>query len=198
MFLMDVPSVPVQQTPIVLAQAATPAAPQPDFILKACKETASTGDTNYLMNGIDPAGMLAVYLGNRSNRDILSNSTALATIKITLQEETKHGKLDGEFVSGRLAFMYEPTEGYVGNDKAIFMAEFEGKRYRIIVELHVFGVAPMESQPTTCPPPQLNKVQHKPSSGSSGYNMSSISVSYQPNSSFKRDAAQARRPLTLR
>jgi hypothetical protein len=195
MFIMDVPSVPVPQTPIVLVQAATPAAPQPDYILKTCKETGSTGDTRYLMNGVDPAGMLAVYLGNRSNRDILNDSAALATIKITLLEGTKHGELDG---TGSLAFMYEPTEGYVGNDKAIFMAEFEGKRYKIIVELHVFDVAPMESQPSSCPPPQLIKVQNKQASGSSGYNMSSISVSYQPNPAFEWDAAKARRPSTLR
>jgi len=39
MSIMDVPSVPVPQTPIVLAQATTPAAPQSDFILNACKET---------------------------------------------------------------------------------------------------------------------------------------------------------------
>jgi hypothetical protein len=167
MFIMDVPSVPVPQTPIVLAQATTPAAPQSDFILKACKETGSTGDTRYVMNGVDPAGMLAVYLGNRSNRDILSNSTALATIKTTLLEDAKHGKI----IAGVRSYQYDPTEGYVGNDEVVFMAEFEGKRYKIIVELHVFDVAPMESQPTSCPPPQLIKVNGKPVSGSSGYDL---------------------------
>jgi hypothetical protein len=175
MFIMDVPSVPVQQTPIVLAQAATPAAPQPDFILKTCKETGSTGDTGYLMNGVDPAGMLAVYLGNKSNRDILNDPAALAAIKITLLEGTKHGELDG---AGSLAYMYYPEEGYVGNDKAIFMAEFEGKRYKIIVELHVFDVAPMESQPTSCPPPQLIKVNGKPVSGASSYDWNSIPITF--------------------
>jgi hypothetical protein len=123
-------------------------ASQPDFILKACKETASTGDTNYLMNGIDPAGMLAVYLGNRSNRDILGNSAALAAIKTTLLEDAKHG----EVIVGTRSYQYDPTAGYVGNDKAIFMAEFEGKRYKIIVELHVFDVAPRGQ--ARSPPPR--------------------------------------------
>jgi hypothetical protein len=45
MFIMDIPAVPPQQTPIVLAQAATPGATVPlDYILKDCQETESTGD----------------------------------------------------------------------------------------------------------------------------------------------------------
>jgi hypothetical protein len=173
MFIMDMPYVPAQETPIVLVQAATPAVPQPDYLLKYCAEKASTGGTRYVMNSVDPAGGLKNYLENRDNHYI-----DITAIKITLLEGTKHGEL----VPGKFAFMYEPTEGYVGKDKAIFMAEFEGKRYKIIVELHVFDVAPMESLPSSCPPPQLIKVNGKPVSGStgydSGYSFGSLSVTF--------------------
>lgn len=164
--LSPIASVSVPQTPIVLAQAATPAVLQPDYLLKICGEKASTGDTNFLTNGINPAGGLKNFLQNRDKEYV-----DLAAIKITLLEGPKHGELEGETVSGVLAFMYYPQEGYVGNDKAIFMAEFEGKRYKIIVELHVFDISPMESQPSSCPPPQLIKVNGKPASGSSDYDM---------------------------
>lgn len=127
MFIMDVPAVPAQQTPIVLVQATSSAAPPPDYLLKICGEKASTGDTNYLMNGINPAGGLKNFLQNRDKEYV-----DLAAIKVTLLESPKHGELQGETVSGVLAFMYYPQEGYVGNDKATFMAEFEGKRYKII------------------------------------------------------------------
>lgn len=177
MFIMDVPSVPVPHTPIVLAQAATPATPQPDYLLKICAEKASTGDTRYVMNGINPAGGVKNFLQNRDKQYV-----DMAAIKITLLEGTKHGELEGELVSGILAFMYYPTEGYVGKDSAIFMAEFEGKRYKIIMELHVFDVAPSEYQPSSCPEPQLIKVNGKPVSGSSGfdssYSFGSLSVTF--------------------
>jgi hypothetical protein len=56
MFIMDVPSVPAQQTPIVLAQAAAPGATaQPDYLLKDCKEVPSAGGSITAMNMVSPA-----------------------------------------------------------------------------------------------------------------------------------------------
>jgi hypothetical protein len=160
MFIMDVPYVPAQQTPIVLAQAATPAAdstPQPDYILKQCQETESTGDPRSAMRGVDPAGWLAVYIGNREHRDIYGHQTAMAAIKTTLLEDTVHGKITSEVDNtGRTSYGYDPIPNYVGKDRVVFMAEFEGKRYKIEIELRVFlGVD--ENNPT-CPEPTLIKV----------------------------------------
>lgn len=181
MFIMDVPSVPVPQMPIVLAQAATPTTPTPDFILKECQEMISTGDSLSDMRIIYPAGLLAVYLGNNSDRNILDNQTDMTSIKVTLLQGTTHGEI-AFFDTQQITYIYDAIPNYVGNDKAIFMAEFEGKRYKIIVELHVFDVAPMENHPTSCPPPQLIKVNGKPVSGSkgydSGYSFGSLSVTF--------------------
>ena len=169
MFTMDVPSVPVQQTPIVLAQAATPATPRFDYILKDCQEAEQVSTT---FNAISPEGMLAVYLGNRSNRDILSDTAALASIKTTLLEGTAHGKITSEGV-------YIPEPNYFGKDKVVFMAEFEGKRYKIILDIHVVAkVDEGDSPTTTCPPPKLIKVNGKPVSGASDYNFNSVSVTF--------------------
>ena len=197
MFIMDVPYVPAQETSIALAQAATPGAGntlQPDYLLNVCSETESTGDPMSAMRGVDPAYGLKNYIQNQ-----IHHYVDIATIKnITLLEGTTKGKLNAKTSdSGRVYFMYDPEPGYVGNDKAVFMTEFEGKRYKIVVELHVF-VMVNEKLPSSCPPPHLIKVNGKPVSSSSSYYMNLISVSYQPNPAFKRDAAKARRPLTLR
>lgn len=68
MFFIDIPAMPVQETPVVLAQASAPgtaANQQPDYILKACTETQSTGDPRSAVRGIDPAYMLKNYIQSR-------------------------------------------------------------------------------------------------------------------------------------
>lgn len=173
MFIMDVPSVPAQQAPIVLAQATTPTlgnTSQPDFILKDCQETSRIEPQ--IFNYFSPAAMLGDYLGRSSNRNIAYDPSVLATIKVTLLEGTKHGEIS--VVNG--SYFYEPTPDYLGKDKAIFMAEFEGKHYKIVVELHVLTNV-MENMPSSCPPPKLIKV-NKPASGNFDYDLNSISVTF--------------------
>jgi len=60
--------------------------------------------------------------------------------------------------------MYEPEPGYEGQDRAVFMAEFEGKRYKIIVVIEVSQY--VDESASVCPKPQLIKV-NKPQNGSS-------------------------------
>jgi hypothetical protein len=56
------------------------------------------------------------------------------------------------------------------------MVEYQGVRYKIVVELHVFTtVGENDPSATSCPPPKLIKV-NKPASGNSGYDLNSISV----------------------
>jgi VCBS repeat-containing protein len=178
MFIMDVPYTPAQQAPIVLTQAATPgtgATPQPDYILKLCKETESAGDPRSAMRAVDPAGMFAIYLQNHNNREV--TDAMLAAIKTTLLEGTTHGKITtGVDSTGRTSYHYDAEPNYVGKDRAVFLAEFEGKRYKIVLDLRVFTFVD-ENNPT-CPPPQLIKVNGKPVSGSSSYDLNSIPVAF--------------------
>ena len=97
MFTMNVPYVPPQETPIVLAQAATLAAgsntQQSDYVLKVCQETESTGDPRSAMRAVDPAGMLAVYLGNRGDRAIYSDQPLWPLSKSPYWKVLSMGKL---------------------------------------------------------------------------------------------------------
>lgn len=161
MFAMDIPYVPPQEAPIVLAQATSPSAdatPQPNYILKACTETQYAGDPNAAWRSIDPAYMLTNYL-NRDKQVVFD----LASIKnVALLEGTTHGKLvAGTSTSGRTAYGYDPTPNYEGDDRAVFLAEFEGKVYKIVVVIKVlFAIDQNASQ---CDAPRLIKV-NKPRS----------------------------------
>lgn len=174
MFVMDVPSVPPQDTPVVLVQAAAPGATsQPDFILKDCQETEHTADPRSALRGVDPAYALKNYIQNRDNHYV-----DLAVIKnVTMLEGAKHGEItSGTSNYGRVVFRYDPEPGYLGNDRAVFMAEFEGKRYKIVIDLHVLTIIHDNVDLTSCPPPQLIKVNGKPASGSLGIDLNNISV----------------------
>jgi hypothetical protein len=177
MFIMDVPVVPSQQPPIVLVQADTAGAgttPQPDFILKECQETESTGDSRSAMRAVSPASMLIVYFQQHKGAGFIEDA---AIKNITLLKGTKHGNIYSSITNyGRTVFHYDSEYEYVGNDRAVFMAEYQGVRYKIVVDLHVFKtVSENDPSATSCPPPKLIKV-NKPASGNSGYDLNSISV----------------------
>ncbi|MFA5915568.1 MAG: hypothetical protein WC830_18645 [Burkholderiales bacterium] len=176
MFTMDVPYVPPQEAPIVLAQAAAPASggtSQPDYILKTCAETISTGDPRSAWRGVDPAYMLANYLN--SDKQVVFD---LASIKnITLLQGTTHGKIFAVVDNtGLTSYHYDPTPNYEGDDRAVFLAEFEGKVYKIVIDLHVFELVVDESA-SSCPDPKLISVK-KPASGSSDVGLDGVTVGF--------------------
>ena len=110
MFIMDVPYVPMQETPIVLVQAGTAAGstPQPDYILKECQETESTGDPRSAMRAVDPAYMLKNYLQGRDGHLV-----ELIEIKnVTLLQSVQHGELlqGRSNDTGRTTFRYNPPQ----------------------------------------------------------------------------------------
>ena len=180
MFTMDVPYVPVQDTPIVLAQASAPGATAlPDYLLKACEEKPSAGGSITAMNMISPAGMLAVQLENRG-KQFTDFDAAAASIKLTQLQGATHGKLIPQLsAKGEVYYEYRSEPGYEGDDRVVFMAEFEGKRYKIVIDLIVSMV--IDENSPQCPQPKLIKVT-KPSFGSSdygsGYDLASINFNF--------------------
>ena len=195
MFIIDVPAVPPQETPIVLVQAADTSS-QPDYLLKTCDESSSGGG-----GVINPAAWLVGAVLRQEHRKVSAQegSALAATVKLTQLQAYAHGQLIPHSPNGRVFYEYRSEPGYVGKDQAIFMAEFEGKRYKIVANV-VVSMTINENAPQ-CPEPTLIEIT-KPSSGDSrfgtSYTFASVSVSYQPNPSFERDAAKARRPSTLR
>lgn len=156
------PAMPLTSTVLVQGAAhGTGATPQPDYVLNECQDTESTGEPTSAMRGVDPAYMLKNHLQNQVRQYI-----DIAAIRnVTLLEGTEHGKIVGGTDNlGLTSYRYDPPPGYVGTDKAVFMVEHEGKRYKIVVELNV-SLMVDEKVPSTCPPPRLIKVGDKPKKG---------------------------------
>jgi hypothetical protein len=149
MFPVEMPYAPEEQAAAVIVADAG-MAKQFDFILKDCKAIPTDPDSNpktykdghgathwnaeYFIN---PAGKLWAYLQIRDRRAI----TDMSVFKnVVMLEAPKHGhirlmnedELDG---ADNPFFHFTPTPGYVGKDKAVFAVEYQGKRYRVDVEL---------------------------------------------------------------
>lgn len=179
MFTMEVPYIPVQDTPIVLVQAATPGAnTKPDYLFKICTEKPSAGGSITAMNMVDPATWLAAQLQNRSGQSISSEdfTAKAASIKLTQLQGTSHGKLIPEETgSEKVSYTYESKPGYVGKDKAVFMAEFEGKRYKIVIDIIV--TMDINERSPQCPSPKYQFIKiNKPASGSSGLDSGAVTL----------------------
>jgi hypothetical protein len=201
MFTIDMPNLPPQYTPIVLTQAAVAetsladATLQPDFLFNVCAELPSAGGAITAMNTIDPAGMLVAKIGNDEGRYI---DPAKAVVKASLLEGTLNGKLNLKKTRyGREYYIYESKAGYEGKDKAVFIVEFEGKRYKEVVNVFVSKV--IDERSPKCTESDTIWIYTKPATGSSGYILNTISVSYQPNPAFERDSPRsAASPSILR
>jgi Matrixin len=171
---MDVPYVPVQDTPIVLAQATTTSTPA-DYLLKTCMQ-GSSGGANLISPGMELVGELQ----NRSREWIRDEEIATreASVKVTLLVNPTHGKLVSQPLDkGIIYYEYQSELGYVGKNKAVFLAELAGKRYRIVYNLIVSKV--LDDNYPLCPPSsQLIKLQNKPVSGASDYNLGNITVTF--------------------
>ncbi len=176
MFTMEIPYVPVLDTPIVLAQAATPSSggasagstQTPSYILNGCQEMPSEGDPTSAERFIDPAGFLAGYYYEHFKHEYDPTSAS-----VQLLEGPKHGKISARTDTGHPMYQYDAEPGYVGKDQVIFMATYHGKTYKVVVNLRVAAVESIpDNAPSLCPPPQLIKVNPKPASGS----LNSISV----------------------
>ncbi len=61
-------------------------------------------------------------------------------------------------------FINDAESGYAGKDKAVFIAEFEGKTYKVVVNMVVGPVIAGPGNTSACPDPTLIKINSKPAS----------------------------------
>ena len=143
MFIIDVPYVPFLDTPVAISQSVTNGtnyagelsaakAQKLDYILKDCQEIASISEVTSAERLVDPAGMLSNYLQNVLNRKV-DDSLAV----VTLLNGPKHGNLDLVAGSSPAGYRYDPPQGFVGGDQAVYSVDLAGKRYKVIFRLAV-------------------------------------------------------------
>jgi hypothetical protein len=125
---------------------------QPDYLLKACEETEPTPEfPSSALRVVDPAYMLKNSLLREQGE------VELADIKTNLLQNTSHGKITSiTGYLGRSLYRYDPTPGFFGNDRAIFMAEYGGKHYKIILDIKV--LEDLDEKSPVCPESKLIKV----------------------------------------
>jgi hypothetical protein len=175
----------IESDPIDLLVQASGTSPQPDYQLNACREVPTAGGAISAMNLVSPAASLVGAVLTQEHRQVSpqEGSALEATVNLTQLQGVAHGQLiphsaDGT-PSGRVVYEYRSEPGYLGKDQAIFLAEYRGKRYRIVVNVIVSeGID--ENNPQCPPPPgQLIKIT-KPASGfnGSGYDLASINVNF--------------------
>lgn len=109
------------------------------------------------MRGVDPAGMLWIALGSYGNAiERKLGSDMVKDVKVSLLVPTTYGNIfpsiDNE---GRTSFHYDPNPGFVGDDQATFLAEYAGKRYKIVLKLKVFSSEIVFPSNPDCPYPTL-------------------------------------------
>jgi hypothetical protein len=141
MFTIDVPYTPVEEVPVVLAQTATQnPRPQPDYILKSCIETEHE-DKPSAISSVDPAAAVLLYVQRLRKKPL-----DISGFKPTLLVEPQHGRLNEIVVHDESlvphhddyrSYIYYPDPGYIGEDSATFMVEFEGKYYKVEIEIQV-------------------------------------------------------------
>jgi hypothetical protein len=165
----------------VVAETASSQLPM-NFILKTCHQVVNTSSSEErYFNPVSPEGTLAIELGNRRKQNLYDDAKAIASMRSTILEPPKHGTLIPHTEAGdskrsimfeptkygapipypekksdRIYYMYESDGEYVGKDKAVFIMEFEGLRYKLVIDFLVNVRVDEKEDP--CPRSKLIKV----------------------------------------
>jgi len=161
---LDVPYLPLPNLPIITLQdqsdktkkgneASSKIKQKFNYLFKDCQEFEDTIAEGSAEHVLIPALSLTNYFEQASN---YKREFDYRNIKTSILQEPKHGELIENINSkGSINYTYYPEPGYLGKDSAVFVAEFNGKRYKITTELRVVRPHAGESN---CPPNRLIKV----------------------------------------
>jgi len=158
MFAINIPYTPLPEMPMAQTSTADSsfvsqlASKQKfDYIMKDCREFTDHMEEGSAEHVINVKQALANFYRRKYDKKI-----DVKSILTTLEEAPKHREISsGTTNYGNLVYSYDPEHGYLGKDSVVFSAEFEGKRYKVVMELRVLrGVG----NGTDCPEPHLIKV----------------------------------------
>jgi hypothetical protein len=137
MFVMDMPDVPPQYAPVVIAQApqahpqAQPGSVKFNRTIGVCQLVSSSPDWQMTaVNGMSPLLAVSAYFENLEQKQVGLEG------KVTLLQGPEHGELEDE---GGLYYSYHSKADYEGPDRATFLVEIGG--YKVKAEYY-FKVAP--------------------------------------------------------
>lgn len=134
MLIPDMPNLPPQGVPVMIAQANQTQTGDTATIrtLGICDPVPNDPANYSLENVIDPKGGAAFYLRSYEGQKIANTAPG----NITILEQPTHGVLrmeteanhfgTGKFDSANPGYAYLPEQGYLGKDSATFLVDFGG------------------------------------------------------------------------
>ncbi len=138
MFVADVPNVPPQDVPVMIAQASQAQAGDVRTMRTIGVCHPAPNEDYSLENAVSPIVEAGSYLGNFEGKNVQHIGT------ITILQQPKHGILrlvteaDGNrFGEGRFdptsgLYAYLPKKGYVGKDSAAALVEIAGVKVKVV------------------------------------------------------------------
>ncbi len=145
MLIMDMPNVPPQAAPVLMQIATvaqkTPSKPDPESlygVMGVCVVSPTLakmgmGSNSSLTNGLSlyPQGTALRRIPEASDDVALQMAAKEASVQIL--QQPKHGVI----VSKDGDFNYVPNEGYVGNDKVVFLVNIDGRNVKTVYYIKV-------------------------------------------------------------
>jgi len=168
MFAVDIPDVPPQYAPVVIAQAggAKQSAAKTDRILSVCQliENPPMMPGGSAVNSMSPILALRNYFKVQEKRIVEGPSTA------TVLENPKDGELKDQGTSvlrngtlvdtGERRYSYLAAPSYLGKDRSVLLVEMGGMRIRVVYSYHVVDV--VEGNEHLCPSPRVRRIAFSP------------------------------------
>jgi len=136
MFVMDMPDVPPQYAPVVIAQAsqAQKGDAKTDRTIGVCHLIQNPPiPALTAVNSLSPLGEASVYLENHEHLKLDWKSW-----KVSLLQGPEHGTLEMGERGGR----YHPTPDYFGPDRATLLVEIGGHKVKVIYFFNVLEGVP--------------------------------------------------------
>lgn len=124
MFIMDVPNIPAQEPPLIVADASASqgAARAYDRVIGVCHLSANPFVPKSAVNVLNPAMAIKNYYRVEEKFKITGQ------FNISVLQMPLHGILENE---GEGYYAYYPEKGYLGNDQASLLVEVGGKKIKM-------------------------------------------------------------------
>jgi VCBS repeat-containing protein len=182
MLFMDMPDVPPQYTPVIVAQATQTKQQGTGRTLGICQPIENKQESRLsAVNGMSPVGDAMTYLEKLENRKFANYETAFYAGKITLLQAPIHGELKLGQNSGAY---YSNDYSYEGPDSATVLVEVGGYQVKVIYHFVLMHDVPgsgdegtATDQKDICPKGEMWKISTTPNADG---NITVSSVEYLP------------------
>lgn len=160
MFVMDMPHVPQQYTPVVVAQATQrQTSDKSDRTIGVCQLIENQPESlRSAINGLSPLQSVSIFFGNVENRQVGIEG------RVSLLQGPAHGTLEELGGVDRGGYLYVPMGNFVGQDRATFLVKTGGFNVKVMYFFNVLeGVADdMYENRQFCPNGEIWKISLSP------------------------------------